>query len=196
MPIVPLIAPRYYSATNACAEGEGLGKIFFSVEPFGLTTNWLPKRPLGFGLAVEPREMQLFCFPLALKGPIIMVATGTGIAPMVSFIRSLSTVPLNGHEIWLFYGCRTESDVVFAKEVKEVHRSFVAYSRTAPFKHVQDYILENATELSRQMKQEKEAMIFVCGSVSMIKEVGKLFGEILEDFGEIQQQKRYRVEIY
>jgi glycine betaine catabolism B len=48
----------------------------------------------------------------------VFIATGTGITPMMGMIRQLIDENI-GNNMWLFFGVRTENDIIFRQEFQE-----------------------------------------------------------------------------
>ena len=54
-----------------------------------------------------------------------MIAAGTGIAPFRGFIQERATQSVCGREVGetrLYFGCRTEDDLLYAKELEKWSR--------------------------------------------------------------------------
>ncbi|MDQ2735094.1 MAG: 2Fe-2S iron-sulfur cluster-binding protein [Pseudomonadota bacterium] len=130
--------------------------------------------------AIQPGESLEIEFPLGAVGvhkadyrPLLMVATGTGIAPIKSMLESL----LDDDEcppVWLYWGMRTETDLY----LDEVFRSWQGrlyefqyvpvLSRAGAFwrgrrGHVQQAVTSDLPDLS-------EHGIYLCGSPVMTDE--------------------------
>ncbi|CRG96779.1 flavodoxin-like protein [Plasmodium gallinaceum] len=123
---------------------------------------------------------------------IIMIATGTGIAPFKAFITEFkhfdqmftqNGLVRRGKRI-LFYGCRKkevdflyEKEILDAKEKKYIDEVYFAFSRDQEKKiYVQDIILEKK-ELVWNLIQ-KGAYIYVCGNNDMSKDVKKTINNL------------------
>ncbi|CRG99443.1 flavodoxin-like protein [Plasmodium relictum] len=123
---------------------------------------------------------------------IIMIATGTGIAPFKAFISEFkyydqifaqNGIIKRGKRI-LFFGCRNrevdflyEKEILDAKEKKYIDEAYFAFSRDHEKKiYVQDLILEKK-ELVWNLIQ-KGAYIYVCGNNDMSKDVKKTINNI------------------
>jgi len=121
----------------------------------GLCTRWLDQHcPPGtrVRVAFEANAMQLA--RRAAGRPVILVAAGTGIAPIRSWMRNASSEP------WLVFGCRNERDFLYRNEFGNA-RVIPAFSQPldgSPKTYVQHAISQHP-ELP-----VKDALIFVCGS--------------------------------
>lgn len=117
---------------------------------------------------------------------IMMICTGTGIAPMRSFIqRQLRIDPAPKNPLQLFYGGRTHDDMAYCNELIALPgtllNTHVALSRSpsAPKQYVQDLLLEQA-ELVGDFLRDPESTIFICGLISMEQGVMAALGHVAE----------------
>lgn len=114
---------------------------------------------------------------------ILFVATGTGIAPIISMLRSLlrqnSKVPMT-----LFYGVRHASSLLYLEELEELARRHANFefipTVTSPGDHdwkgkrgrVQSHLKEHA------FAEKEKTDIFICGNPEMVKDVKQLLPEM------------------
>ncbi|KAH7117051.1 cytochrome P450 [Dendryphion nanum] len=120
-----------------------------------------------------------FHLPLDPTTPIIMVAAGSGLAPMRGFIQERATIKkarnaLLGPAI-LYFGCRDHtSDFLYRDELQQWEKEGIVsvrpcFSKEGPGapKHVPHRMWEDREELAT-MFGEQNAKIFVCGSASKL----------------------------
>lgn len=114
---------------------------------------------------------------------IIMVATGSGIAPMRPVL--LEHAGKAGKTVQLYFGCRdSEKDFLYEEEIKlaEKDKGLVlrpAFSKAGPGKaYVQDRIDEHSDEF-RELLQRPDTLLLVCGSSNMCKAVQTRVDELL-----------------
>lgn len=117
------------------------------------------------------------------KADIIMVATGTGIAPFRGFIRRLfveNTQAKKNFEgiAWLFLGVANTDSLLYDDDWQEIKKAFpekfrldYALSREQTNKrgdkmYIQDRVEENADEIFERM--EKGAHMYFCGLKGMM----------------------------
>ncbi|KFY68501.1 hypothetical protein V496_01023 [Pseudogymnoascus sp. VKM F-4515 (FW-2607)] len=124
--------------------------------------------------------------------PIIMIGPGTGVAPFRGFVQERAAQKQAGHPVGptlLFYGCRDKSkDMIYDEDWKECgkvlgdkFKMITAFSRAVAGKkaYVQDKIKEHAKEVNSLLL--KGAHFYVCGGVSMAKDVNTLLESLIAD---------------
>ncbi|XP_063933508.1 methionine synthase reductase-like isoform X2 [Zophobas morio] len=111
--LLPPLNPRYYSACSSPLVNPYLIEFVFSVVEFpntcpplnkGVCTGWLEQFgktiSISRPLTVFLRPSRYFCLPDNLRTPIIMVCTGTGVAPFISFLRHRYRQLVNSDPNW------------------------------------------------------------------------------------------------
>lgn len=161
----------------------------------GLCSRWLKLLTLGDKLLFSVQKMDMvFSLPGLEKPPIIMVAPGTGIAPMKSLIEYVTSLDKD-QELYLFYGCRyKEKDYLFPKLWDLLSKSnklniFPCFSRDEGSKihYVQDMLFHKSL-LVGDLILNRNAIVFVCGSSGkMPKQVKLTFSEILHKQGNLKE---------
>lgn len=163
------IKPRYFSLINKRLDNSeilaGIHEVKRNDETYYGQCSEYFLNPLneihGF---VRPNKL----FQCSGENKILMIGTGTGIAPFLSFIQN------HPGEMWLIYGCRSKDDNL-AKNLKIKSTILLSSenNRVTSFlknnHEVQDYI-SNGTS------------IYVCGNISMMKEVKG----ILENYKDVE----------
>jgi cytochrome P450/NADPH-cytochrome P450 reductase len=203
--LLPPLAPRQYSISSSpLANSLGTSKTQEQETPVasitydvfetaalsghgrtfkGVASTFLASQGPGsnFRCFVRPTNVS-FHLPSSPLTPIIMIATGTGIAPMRGFLQERATLASArgagalGQAI-LYFGCRDhEADFLYrdelaAWEAAGVVKVRACFSRSAPAgqdtKYVPDAIWEDREELSDLFKHQG-AKVFVCGSASKL----------------------------
>ncbi len=114
---------------------------------------------------------QFYYNPLFHGDDLVFLAGGSGITPFMSMIREVTDRGLN-RRMHLIYGCRTEDDIVFEKELKEramvfsnFNLSFVISEPTVGFDGPRGFI---TGDLIRERIGDIESpMYYVCGPEAM-----------------------------
>lgn len=134
-----------------------------------------------------------FRLPTLPKHPIIMIASGSGIAPFRGFLAERARLAsIGGRDVGrslLFFGCRSSEELLYKEELDALQASNAeigvvsALSRTetnarGAKNYVQDRVEENDEEVIRLLTQEN-AYFYICGSASMARDVAGRLGECM-----------------
>ncbi|RWS27828.1 nitric oxide synthase: inducible-like isoform X1, partial [Leptotrombidium deliense] len=188
---------------------------------FGVCSNFLANVPVGHKVYGYIRSAPNFKMPDDPSVPVIMVGPGTGIAPFRSFwLRRCARSSLCPSErnltsfgkMSLFFGCQVPEMRLYAAEVDEMKKNGVlqavynAYSRlpNQPKKYVQDLLRDYSLNVVRELIEE-DGHIYVCGDVTMAKDVQITLASIFENNGykkpesillQLKKENRYHEDIY
>ncbi|OAK94348.1 cytochrome P450 [Phaeosphaeriaceae sp. SRC1lsM3a] len=154
----------------------------------GVASNYLSNLAPGDKLHVNVRSShQAFHLPKDTKSiPIIMIASGSGLAPFRGFIQERAAQIAAGRTLapaLLFYGCHDPSSDLLYSDLLQRWEQLGAVSLRFAFsrkpdasegcKHVQDRLYHNRSEIIKLF--DAGAKLFVCGS----REVGEGVQETL-----------------
>ncbi|KAJ8982340.1 hypothetical protein NQ317_009456 [Molorchus minor] len=200
--------PRYYSIASSPLEIDSLHVTFFVVEhddgTKGVCTGWLEeilKKTEGehMKIPIYFRKPNNFRIPIKFSTPIIMIATGTGLAPFKGFLdhRLLSKISkCDMGEAFLYYGCRySDRDFLYSKQINDYLKEgvltslYTAFSRDRNEKcYVQDRINENGETIVNYILN-KDAIVYVCGNTkTMVKDVREAVVNNLVKYGDLDKQ--------
>ncbi|KAI0799063.1 cytochrome P450 [Xylaria sp. FL0064] len=163
----------------------------------GVASTYLASRPVGSRIrCVVRRSNTGFHLPADPSTPLIMVAAGTGLAPMRGFIQQRACIAAANNSnlnnalgpALLYFGCRDyELDFLYAEELREWEKLGAvevrpAFSRRAPppdavsisekgegekaYKYTHERMWAEQEELRDLFR--RGAKIFVCGSASKL----------------------------
>ena len=182
---IPGLATNYMLALKQSLTDHGMSLP----HPHGLTYNLKgPDKVLDGGkLHVHVRKSK-FKLPVASNHPIIMIASGTGIAPFRGFLAERVRLKSMGRDVGrhlLFFGCRhAEEDYLYQEELSQFKKAledkleiFTAFSRqqsnaNGSRLYVQDRLDEHFADVS-SLLLDLGAHTYVCGSASMARDVTK-----------------------
>lgn len=200
--LFPMIKPRLFLiASGPCETSVELVIAIVEYKTIlrrvrkGLCTNWLKKIPEGSNILISIQSSNLDFESANLKNaPILMVAPGTGIAPMKSLIDY--TIVNNPHrELYLFPGCRyKEKDYLFREHWHNlqlgnklaVYPSF-SRERASDGRYVQDTLFLEKRLVADLLLQEN-AIFYLCGSSgAMPRQVRITLCEILIECGQLEE---------
>lgn len=219
----PLGAPhamRLYSvACSRDGEGGKAGRLALTVkrvvenrggeEVRGICSNFLCDLRPGEAVEIAGPYGTDFLMPDDTTAPLIMICTGTGVAPMRAMLDRSRTLPSPGAAQLLFYGGRTPEEIAYFDELQALSGatldSSFAFSRQAgqPKRYVQDLLRERHDVLAQVLAREN-AHVYICGLRGMEAGVFEALGEICErhgiDWGALEaamtEQHRLHVETY
>merc|ERR1719210_4769 len=186
----------------------------------GLSTGWLERLEPG----TEGLPLRAFVHPSAVtlpdthKTPMLMVALGTGIAPMRAFIEERAAAKRDGEEcgpMALFFGARNRQEYSYEAEFNTYHEEGVltniqlALSREQKEKIYVTHRLQQQKQLVYDLIHEQEGNLYLCGPggnvppqvrqavVDAIKDCGGHSNEYAEKYVEnMQINGRYNVEAW
>ncbi|KAG7726970.1 hypothetical protein KL933_003253 [Ogataea haglerorum] len=194
------LEPRYYSIASSellypdeahltvkCQREQLKDKIIYGVCSNYIESICFPESEQGQTAPVFVRKSG-FKPPLNGDRPMIMVCVGTGIAPFRGFVqhRIALSATHNIGKMFLFYGCRDESDILYPNEWPEYSKALgsklsvhFALSREDPIRktYVQDIILQRSKEIHELLEQG--AYFYVCGDAIKLSKMSKLIRQII-----------------
>ncbi len=164
---------KAYSLSSAPAEG-GVFKI--TVKAIGEFSNKLCA--LHVGDIVIGSDPYGFFYSESATSPLLLLASGIGITPFRSIIcESFKKTP--DRKISLFYSNRTEDDIVFKKELDQWQKDnphlTIVYFVTREEKTLAEAIQGrmSAKQIMKFIPQPKETEVFICGSISFVRDMWK-----------------------
>lgn len=189
--------PRLYSLASSRA--DGFIEIAVRRMPGGLCSGWLAEMTPGTRIRAFVRRNPAFR-PQA-RGPVILIAAGTGVGPMVGFLRRLRA----GRGAELYFGARDPgSDYLYADEMEQglkqgrLSRLTTAFSRVRDHAYVQDRLRADAAHLRSQIL--KGGQVLVCGSIAMARAVADEVEAALAPAGlsvaTLRAEGRYLEDVY
>ena len=180
----------------------------------GVASVFLAERAApGAAVPVFVQSANGFRLPADGAAPIVMIGPGTGVAPFRAFLQERRALGATGRN-WLFFGDQHgASDFLYEEELSGYHRDGfltrldTAFSRDQPERvYVQQRMRERATELWAWIQDG--ASIFVCGAVTMAKDVDAALAAIIARQGgmgtgaakshlaELARAQRYLRDVY
>ncbi|RWS12500.1 NADPH-dependent diflavin oxidoreductase 1-like protein [Dinothrombium tinctorium] len=200
--LIPAIAPRLFSIASSLRQHPRQIHILVAVVNFrtklkkrrlGLCSNYIAKLQENETVRLWITKGSL-TLPADSNTPIIMIATGTGIAPFRSIIQD--RVSRNIAPNFLFFGCRYRTkDFFFEEEWNESHARgllffYAAFSRENVDKKV--YVTEKLLEQRQivwQLINNCDAHIMIAGNATrMPQDVRQTLTKIMESEGGQEMQ--------
>lgn len=72
----------------------------------------------------------VFVLPETLDKNLVMICTGTGIAPFRSMLHYIQAHNVPHHDIHLIFGTRTSADLLYAEEMRELEKTMKGFTYT------------------------------------------------------------------
>ena len=201
--LIGIFAPRtqierYYSIGSS----RKLGFLEFCVrrQAGGICSTYLSNLKVGQSVDAFIKLNPTFKVPMNNK-PLILIGAGTGIGPLIGFIRENSS----NRPIYLYWGARhPDSDFLYQQELnallerKMLTEFTPAFSRIQSGCYVQDKLALNSPRLKELTQQG--AIIMVCGGTRMAGAVENVIDTLVQPAGTsvaiLKQQRRYIEDIY
>lgn len=183
---------RSYSIASV-PDGSSRFELVVTLVEGGPGSTFLNQAPIGTLLDVKGPQGT---FARVGDGPALFIATGTGIAPFRGMLHDAlkrgSASPL-----WVLFGVRGPSDVLFGEELYELARKWprvvrleVSYSRPPAgwlgrVGYVQEHVRGLWSELGALSQPGNEPHAYVCGVKKMLMEVR---GVLRDELGLVRQR--------
>ena len=192
------LAPRTYSIGSASETSPGRvrltvgllryfdsnGEEVIGVGSGELCLNW----PLGEARDVELVSHPGFNPPQAVQ-PLIMVATGCGIAPFIGFLEQRANSRQSA-PVWLLFGNRhQQGDFLYGEYIESLARQQVITDLDAVFSRdggAQRYITERLEQCGDKLLEwlDRGAALYICGRASTLgRGVDEVLIRLLQDRG-------------
>uniref|UniRef100_A0A340TB83 Methionine synthase reductase n=1 Tax=Anopheles minimus TaxID=112268 RepID=A0A340TB83_9DIPT len=221
---LPRLMPRPYSIANVHPEGDSFAVRFLfshnSNNP-GITTTYLRGLKKGAKLFFYFRQSSAFVYKDSdLKRNIVMVGTGTGMSPYLSFLELRANALAKGETLGraeLFVGFRyRERNYLCREEIQEyleagvLDACYEAFSRDADTRHkyVQSQMEEKCAQIVENIRNP-DALFYVCGdskvllpqiTKSVVDILAKASSESETDFkalvSELKKDGKYREDVW
>ncbi|XP_013195872.1 NADPH--cytochrome P450 reductase isoform X2 [Amyelois transitella] len=186
--LLPHLQPRYYSISSSpklFPESVHVTAVVVKYKTKsgrvkqGVATTWLAgnKPQKGEPLPRVPIYIRKseFRLPQSMQTPIIMVGTGTGLAPFRGFLQERAHAQRNGNEVGdtiLYFGCRhRHQDFIYQEELEEYEKSGLlklnlAFSRDQADKVYVTHLLEQNLEQIWNVLGNRNGHFYVCGDAN------------------------------
>lgn len=158
---------RSYSVANAPRDDGKLTLQIRKVPNGEMSHYWFDEAKANDLLRLEG-PLGTFCLRPSQASQLVLLATGTGIAPIRAMLEQLAANPASNtyRQIHVYWGGRTEKDLYWTADYPALPLRFVPALSRSPDSagakgYVQDVALADGIDL-------KNAVVYACGSESMI----------------------------
>lgn len=185
-------------------------------EKHGVCSNYLCDLPEGANLHVTGPVGKAFLPPQSPNATLIMVATGTGIAPFRAFLHSrFGRDPWLKGDMHLYFGVQHTPDILYADELAAfAQQAPLAFNLQLAISREQQtpqgqrmYVQHKLAQQAQQvlaLLQQPTTTFYICGLKGMETGILEALAQAAEAqglnwpvlFDELKQQKRWHVEVY
>jgi ferredoxin--NADP+ reductase len=164
----------------------------FSGERFaGIASNYLCDRRPGDQLTVTGPYGYAFEVPQDHDANLILIGSGTGIAPFRAFIQHIyRDVGEWRGKVRLFYGAHTGLELVYMNELRDDfaeyydEATFEAFKAVSPRPHwadpiAWDYCLEERSEEVVELLDDPKTFVYVAGPETVVSHLDDVFAAII-----------------
>jgi ferredoxin-NADP reductase len=165
---------RWRSYSIASAPADDLLELCIVRAPDGLATRYLfDEIQEGSTLRWKGPE-GTFCLPENIEKDLVLICTGTGVAPFRSMLRDLQQTNKPHRNIHLIFGTRTEADILYRAEFEELARTLPGFrydavlSRQPDWGGYRGYV--HQIYLEHYADKRSDVAFYLCGWSNMIDE--------------------------
>ncbi|KAF0979563.1 hypothetical protein FDP41_001427 [Naegleria fowleri] len=134
---------------------------------------------------------------------LVLIAGGLGVTPLISIMKYISGNMLYFYHVTLIYSASTVDDFCFVNDISNIVSNFpnikckllASTSPTSSIPQALEPILTSDRKIdvhylknNLNEEQRKEAIFFVCGPISMVKDVSAALQELSVDMDRIYHQ--------
>ena len=163
-----------YSITSSPSVQDSIGLAIKLDEGDHPITNWL-HREAQVGDTVEISLGGDFYYTPDMGGPVVLIAGGIGLTPLMSIIRAIDEDD-RSTPTTLIYSVSTPSEILFRRDLEEIARRNPAISLVFTTTRPNDEEWSGHTgriddQLIRQTEVSPHSLFFICGPPDMIRDV-------------------------
>lgn len=173
LPIPAKVNTRSYSIASA-PDGTNTFELIIVINENGLGTPYLFNNVTIGSVIKCAGPLGKFTLPAQLDHDVVMVATGTGIAPFRSMLHYIKAHQLPRKNVYLVYGNRFEKDILYKNELEHMcdtdEHCFYFHpvlSREDGWQGAKGYVHPVYEEI---LADRRPAYILLCGWSSMVRE--------------------------
>lgn len=163
--------PGYYSLASAPGIDDEL-HLHVRRCAGGETSRWIHEQlQVGSEIQVSPPQGTCYYHPVALDRPLLMIGTGSGLAPLYGMAR---TALINGHHgpVHLYHGVRQHADLYLGEQLRALARLYPNFAyfpcvSREPARH--SYHGGRALDLAvRATPLTERWCVYLCGHPQMV----------------------------
>lgn len=203
------LQPRWYSIANSPLASPDSLKIVFNIVEYqlesksfkGLCTPWLNslvegKELIRESIPIFPKPENTFRLE-NMNNPLIFIAAGTGIAPIMGFLQHLSLLKQSVKVLFIYghrYSSNLKNDFLYSETLNRFIEEKVCRliectsqeSNPMNYSYVQDAIRGESLEIYDLIDKE-HASLYICGSPAMAKNVNAALCDVWAKYSNLDQ---------
>ena len=176
------VKKRSYSIAGSPAEFEQQKKlsVALSYVENGLASSLFSSASPGLKMEVSG-PYGVLTLPETIPGQLVLVGTGTGIAPYRSMLPQLKEIADKGISVKVVMGVRHRNDLIYRKDFEAIEKLDyrVCYSREAEVDQAQNeftgYVQDQFADLSLNPVTD---LVYLCGNPGMIDSAATVLKEM------------------
>lgn len=185
---------RSYSIASAPDGGNVLEFCIVRLEGGHGTRYFFEDVTIGTSLKFKGPDGN-FCLPEIIQTDLVMICTGTGIAPFRSMLQQIFAERQNYKKIHLIFGCRQKSDILYQEEFMQLAAQYpdfqydVTLSReSTDSASLSGYV--HQVYLMAYAKKREDVVFYLCGWSKMIDEA---VANLHQKLGFAREQIKYEL---
>jgi len=182
---------RSYSLANAPDKSNVLELVIVKLEEGAGSTYFHEQIKIGDTIKFKAPDGS-FCLPETIDHDIVMLATGTGVAPFRSMLHDIVNRNISHKKIHLIFGTREEEGILYKEEFEEFEKTIEGFSYSVAlsrqeYKGYQGYIHNLYMEKYKEVR--KDLHFYICGWSVMIDEaVANIYTKLGYDKSQIHYE--------
>lgn len=163
-----------YSITSSPSVQDSIGLAIKLDDSYHPVTNWLHKEA-RVGDCAEISLGGDFYYTPDMEGPVVLIAGGIGLTPLMSIIRAIAESD-DSTSATLIYSVSAPSEILFRQDLEEIARRNPAISLVFTVTRPDGQEWNGHTgriddQLIRQTQVSPDSLFFICGPPDMIRDV-------------------------
>lgn len=139
--------------------------------PTGVSSRFFEELTMGDEAVISEAQGVFVCQPNNTS--VVFIATGTGLAPIISMIENLA-MDQSLSTLQLLFGVRSEADLFWVERLEKIKRDHPVFNFTITISRPDAGWLGERGRVSEHVTIVPGASYYVCGSVEMVKDVRAL----------------------
>ncbi len=167
---------RSYSICSSPSSQDGFS-LLIDVTPHGVGTTFLQSLEIGVEVEILAPLGRFFLSSDILDRPIVLIGTGSGVAPLMSMCHQFLENMHGSHLLQLLWGERFSKDFIWLDTLNRLqseHGNFKFLPTVSRPTEGESYPQGRVTDVLNSLQLIPSTNYYLCGNKSMIEDVTKL----------------------